>query len=499
LQGFVSRQEKKISFFTDEILNMKEADLLSRMGAPALAPYAPWLTSQRADIVDAGAKLSGKSEKAAALYDRVMRGLRVRVRGENMTITQAENVLDLPLSPAERGQIRAAIGKALAGKEKTLARAYNDVARANLEMMRLGGHDHPHLGFHNEERISGEQSDAMSAEVRRAYRQVSRRFFEWKEQKYARGESAAGGTSGDQYSWEDARRIAIQAEAEVSPELGKIAARFFDEAHIDAKPRPGKAAGWMMLSVAPGILPFIAAQYEGTADHVAGIAHEVGHGAQQIVSDQKRPFLSTDPLTPVSEIGSISNEMRAHGIMQAEAKTPRQKRDLLSDQVNLMVRYGCEQFAMHEYEVAAHKLIEKGPVSAERLSEAWMKSRRRLMGKACRNDAYERHGWMLREHFFEMSFYVYCYTPAMLTVNVMHDQWHAAKRKGPVAREAYRRKYEKALASGMSRNVREVAELFGHDAETRKYWKRGVDIIKRDMEKLFRLDKALQCQEKAAL
>src|SRR4029078_11665124 len=79
----------RIGFFEDEICNMKERDLMTKLSAPELAPYGPWIARVRVNTTAldgdvetmAGEFHSVNREAWRRLYYETLHSFRVEIDG----------------------------------------------------------------------------------------------------------------------------------------------------------------------------------------------------------------------------------------------------------------------------------------------------------------------------------------------------------------------------------------------------------------------------------
>ena len=64
-------------------------------------------------------------------------------------------------------------------------------------------------------------------------------------------------------SWDDARRICVEAYGAFSDEAGTIIDDFFSKSWIDAPVRPDKANGAFCATTVPGVHPYVLMNYTG--------------------------------------------------------------------------------------------------------------------------------------------------------------------------------------------------------------------------------------------
>ena len=110
------------------------------------------------------------------------------------------------------------------------------------------------------------------------------------------------------WSWSEAREIVLTSFNELSPEIAKIASKFFENNWIDAEIRNGKDSGAYSHPCVPDVHPYILMNYNGKSRDVMTLAHELGHGVHQVLASKNGYLLADTPLT-LAETASVFGEM----------------------------------------------------------------------------------------------------------------------------------------------------------------------------------------------
>ena len=93
-----------------------------------------------------------------------------------------------------------------------------------------------------------------------------------------------------------------------NPELAETIKPFFDKNWIDAAPRPGKSGGAFSHATVPSVHPYVLMNYHGRTRDVMTLAHELGHGAHQVLAAKQGYLMASTPLT-LAETASVFGEM----------------------------------------------------------------------------------------------------------------------------------------------------------------------------------------------
>ena len=106
-----------------------------------------------------------------------------------------------------------------------------------------------------------------------------------------------------------------------SPTWPRWAARFFDNAWIDAPARPGKSPGAFAHSTVPSAHPYLLLNYLGKTRDVMTLAHELGHGVHQVSGWRQGMLMADTPLT-LAETASVMGEMLTFRALLDAEKDP---------------------------------------------------------------------------------------------------------------------------------------------------------------------------------
>ena len=123
---------------------------------------------------------------------------------------------------------------------------------------------------------------------------------------------ASVASSDEEFGWNEARELVLDAYASFSPELASAAERFFDESWIDAPMRPGKRPGAFCAYTVPSQHPYLLLNWTGRRRDVLTLAHEMGHGLHAYLAREQGIFHQTTPLT-LAETASVFGETVTFG------------------------------------------------------------------------------------------------------------------------------------------------------------------------------------------
>ena len=471
-------------FFQLELNAIDEAVLAAQLeGSERLRRYRPWLEQSRSfrphQLAEDMERLILDRDVAGSsawtrLFDETLAALRFPFRDRRFSMEEALN----RLSDADSGVRQAAassLSTVLGENTRLFGHILNTLLKDKEIDDRWRGFSRPVSARNLQNQVEDEVVDALVASVKRAYPGLSHRYYRLKAEWLGGGKLAWWDRNAPlpeadsrEFSWPEAKRIVLDAYGGFSPEMAQVARRFFDNAWIDAPPRPGKAPGAFSHSTVPGAHPYVLLNYQGKARDVATLAHELGHGVHQSLAAGQGHFLAGTPLT-LAETASVFGEMLTFQSMLKTAP-PEGRRALLAGKVEDMLNTVVRQIAFYEFERRLHEARAGGELTADDIGDIWMETQRESLGDAFAYDDSYRVLWTYIGHFIHAPFYVYAYAFGDCLVNALY----AAYEDGS---EGFEANYLDMLAAGGSKRHGELLAPFGLDARDPAFWDRGLARI----------------------
>jgi oligoendopeptidase F len=274
--------------------------------------------------------------------------------------------------------------------------------------------------------------------------------------------------SSKQYAFNDAAQMVFDSFNAFDPRVGALAKRVLDESHLDSEVRKGKRGGAFCYGVEPSLTPWVLVNYQGRADDVGTLAHELGHAVHAMLASQHSLFTFHSSL-PLAETASTFGEMMLLDRMLGEEKDPAVRRDMLFRQVDdaYMVIMRQAFFAMFERQ--AHEMVMKN-ATVNDLAEAYRANIEEQFGDSLDISEEFKWEWVVVPHFYSTPFYVYAYAFGQLLVLSLYQQY---KAEG----EAFKPRYLKILAAGGSEAPEKILAEAGIDIHSAAFWQGGFDII----------------------
>jgi oligoendopeptidase F len=471
-------------FLSLELNRVDDAVLDAKLSDPALARWSPWLRDLRVfrphELSDDLEKLLHEKEVTgrnawSRLFDETVAGMRVPVRGEDLTVSAALNKLS-DRDRAVRQDAAAAIGAAFEGNVRLFSLVTNTLAKDKEIVDTWRRYPRPASYRNRSNMVEDEVVDALVGAVTSDYARLSHRYYKLKAkwlglQKLEHWDrNAPLPDQADRHvSWDEARDRVLSAYGGFSKELADVGRRFFDKPWIDAEPRPGKSGGAFAHPTVPSVHPYLLVNYHGKTRDVMTLAHELGHGVHQVLAAQNGYLLSGTPLT-LAETASVFGEMMTFRALLAGETDPKRRRGMLAAKVEDMLNTVVRQTAFYQFESLVHTERRTGELVPERIGELWMQVQAESLGPVFHFTPEYRVYWAYVPHFIHTPFYVYAYAFGDCLVNALYGVFQGGH-------PGFEKKYLDMLRAGGTKRHKELLAPFGLDASDPAFWRRGLDVI----------------------
>lgn len=270
--------------------------------------------------------------------------------------------------------------------------------------------------------------------------------------------------------WQPCKDIVLTSFTAFSPEMGKIAADFFEKRWIHAPIAQGKRGGAFAHPCVPEVHPYVLVNYTGNLRDVSTVAHELGHGVHQVLASGKGHFNSNTPL-PLAETASVFAELLVFNSQLELLDNKDERRAFICQKLESIFATVFRQTAMNRFEELMHDgRRTHGELSSEQLSEYWLATQQAMFGDSV--TLREDYGiwWSYIPHFLSTPGYVYSYAFGELLVLALYGLY---KKEG----ESFVQKYMELLSAGGSLSPYTLMEPFGIDLDDPDFWQGGLDVI----------------------
>ncbi len=235
------------------------------------------------------------------------------------------------------------------------------------------------------------------------------------------------------YSYDDAKKLVLQAIAPLGEEYAAVMKRAFDERWIDVYENKGKRSGAYSWGCW-GVHPYMLLNYGGTFRDVSTLAHEGGHSVHTWLSNANQPQTYADYTLFVAEVASTVNEMLLAEYLLKNTDDRDEKIFLLNQQIELIRQTIYRQTLFAEFERDVHEMAAKGePLTPEGMNRMWSELNTRYYGEEVGSNPDLAAEWSRIPHFYR-AFYVYQYATSLSAAVALTD---GILNGGRAERDAY--------------------------------------------------------------
>ncbi len=277
------------------------------------------------------------------------------------------------------------------------------------------------------------------------------------------------------YAFDQAAEMVLDSFASFHPDFGKLAQRVFDQNHLDSEIRKGKQSGAFCASVTPEMTPWVKLNYQGRAEDVATMAHELGHAIHAMLAEKHSVFTFHSSL-PLAETASTFGEMMLVDRMLTSETDEAVRRDLLFRQVDDAYATIMRQAFFAQFEKQAHEMVMNN-IPVDEISAAYMENLKEQFGEAVELSEEFKWEWVSIPHIYHTPFYVYAYAFGQLLVLALYQQY---KAEG----DAFKPRYLKFLSAGGSKAPAGICAEAGIDIRSEKFWQGGFDVLSKLVDEL---------------
>lgn len=495
---FQSMQERINSVTTQTLFFSIEVNLIDDAAleglykvSERLAHYRPWLRDLRtmrdhmlSDELERMLHERSITARSAwtRLFDDTIARMRFTIDGREMPSQDALNLLS-DRDRTKRETAAAELSRVFGQHIETFALIMNTLIRDKQIEDDWRRIEKPENGRHMVNQVEPEVVQALRDAVFDSFPRLSHRYYALKakwmglERMEHWDRNAALPDSDDTaIAWGDGVRTVLDAYAGFSGEMAAVGQKFFDNAWIDAAPRPGKSPGAFAHPVVPSAHPYLLLNYQGKVRDVMTLAHELGHGVHQVLAGQQGSLMCDTPLT-LAETASVFGEMLTFRKLLDGAKDANQRRLMLASKTEDMINTVVRQTAFYEFELRLHRRRREGEISAQEIGQVWLDVQRESLGPVFDlRDDYATY-WCYIGHFVHVPFYVYAYAFGDCLVNALYAEYQRAP-------EGFPEKYMQMLAAGGTLRHKDLLAPFGLDASDPAFWGRGLSVIEGFIDEL---------------
>jgi len=272
------------------------------------------------------------------------------------------------------------------------------------------------------------------------------------------------------FSWEQAKDLAIQAYEKFDTEFANIVKEMFDRNHIDASPRKGKRNGANCASWYNGKSAFILMTYTGELNEIFTLIHELGHAIHDYLAIEEQTYFNIHPGYTVAETASTFGELLVTDLLIEMTDSKEEKMAILAHVLDEAGQAAFQVSARVWFEQKLYKAIEKGEnLDGKTISKYWCAGRNKIYGDSVQWFGEMDWEWTMKPHYFipNFRFYNYPYVYAQLFVYALYQRFKKGGRQ-------FVPKFKKLLAAGGSLSPEDLGKIVGLDITKQDFWELGL-------------------------
>ena len=372
--------------------------------------------------------------------------------------------------------------------KETLTACMNGVKGETLTLDKKRGREdavHASLDF---ARIDRATLNAMLGAMKDSF-PMFERYFKYKAKLLGKKKlawwdlSAPMGKTDKVYSWKEARDFIVSNFNKFSPELGIFAKRAFDNNWIDAEQRDGKRGGAFCMGVEAVKESRILSNFDGSFDQVSTLAHELGHAFHNECAFQagKTPIQQNTPMT-LAETASIMCETIVTEAVLEQVTDPQEVLAVLEAQMNNASQVVVDIYSRYLFEKEVFERRAKAELSSDELNEIMERAQKATYGAGLDEKYLQKFMWTWKPHYYSsgFSFYNYPYAFGLLFATGLYAIY---QKRGAEFVPAYK----ELLATTGEARAAELADKFGINIRTKKFWADSLAIIGKRVDRYCKL------------
>lgn len=241
-----------------------------------------------------------------------------------------------------------------------------------------------------------------------------------------------------QYSYDEATQMVVEAVAPLGEDYQKRVKNAFENGWVDVFESEGKRTGASNLGVY-GVHPFVKMNWNYTLRNVFTLAHELGHSMHAVLTAENQSYFNSGYSSMVAEVASTFNERLLLDYLLSKSKDPKEKIALIDQAVSNLVGKFYRQSMYADFELEAHKMVEKGmPINKESLGQLMQQTVKTYYGDDIVYNENLDYLWAIIPHYYTHKFYVYYYaTSYAASAHLYNNIANASEKEKKEAVEKY--------------------------------------------------------------
>lgn len=373
---------------------------------------------------------------------------------------------------AAEKNVRAEAAKAFSdilAKHSDLAQAeMNSVLEYRKVDDSLRGFNRPDEYRHIGDDLESNTVDALVGAVAKSYG-IPNRFYKLKTRllgvrKLAYYEKMlAYGKIRSEYSFEEAVNLISRVFTDLDAEFATIFEEFVRGGHFDVYPHKGKHDGAFCVYWLQSTPVFILLNHTDKLQDVLTIAHETGHGINDMLMKKQNGLNYGTPLSTAEVASTFMEDFVLQKLLaeaDEEARLALMVKKLDEDMATIF-----RQISFYQFEQEMHRAYrEKGYLAKKEIGDLFKKHMDEYLGGAI--DTSQVDNWWIYVSHFRTWFYVYSYVSGLLISKAMQNE---VKKK-----PSFILNVKEFLSAGLSDSPKNIFMKMGIDISDPKFWDKGI-------------------------
>ena len=287
------------------------------------------------------------------------------------------------------------------------------------------------------------------------------------------------GKAGHKYTYEEASAFILDQFEQFSPELRTFSERAFAKNWIDAEMREGKRGGGFCMEVQGVKESRILVNFDGSQDQLSTIAHELGHAFHNECAYQfnKTVLQQLTPMT-LAETASTFCETIVTEAVLAQVKDPQEELAVLEAQLNGASQVIVDIYSRFLFEKEVFERREAAELSADDFCDIMERAQKATFGEGLDERYLQKYMWTWKPHYYStgISFYNFPYAFGLLFGTGLYAIY---QQRG----SAFVDDYKTLLSSTGEAMAADLADRFGIDIRTRKFWDDSIAVFAQRVER----------------
>jgi len=281
------------------------------------------------------------------------------------------------------------------------------------------------------------------------------------------------GSANKTFAFEEARDFVLKNFDNFSPELTQFAKHAFENNWIDAEQRDGKRGGGYCTEVQGKKESRILINFDGSQDQISTLAHELGHAFHNECAYQAdKTYMQQDTPMTLAETASTFCETIVTEAMLAQTSDPQDELAILEGQLNGAAAVIVDIYSRYLFEKEVFERREKSELSADDFCDIMERAQTATYGEGLDERFLQKYMWTWKPHYYStgLSFYNFPYAFGLLFGTGLYAIF---QQRGA----EFVSDYKNLLASTGEATAADLADRFGIDIRTKKFWADSLAII----------------------